>query len=114
MPRLFLQDGYTLEGKTEPTYGSAKGLPVVTFAYRPADPAAIYEWQWKGEHAASGADRLNADADLVAGCLVSWDVQDATLDKDTIKKVPNPILQQIISACATWAAKEMAAAAGNS
>lgn len=117
MPRLFLADGYTIEAATSEKYGELAGLPVVKFAYRPAMTDAIYEWRWKTQNAASGKDRLDAAAKLVADHLVTWDVAgDAgttPITVDIVRRIPEPIFEQILGAVLTWAPKNEAKAAGN-
>lgn len=111
--RLFLDDGYSLTAKTEETVRDllgnviASGLPVVEFTYRPALPEALAEWRHSLRMAKDGAGEFRATANFVAGHLCSWNVvlkggAAAPIDADTIGKVPEPILDQIVQAVATW------------
>lgn len=126
MPRLALDDGYTLDAVTkevlaDPATGRplAQGLPVVTFRYRPALPDALAEWRYALRAAGSGRAEVDATAKLVADHLVTWDVTDARgaaapITPDAVRRVPDPILNQLVEAVANWAPRELAAALGNS
>ena len=116
--RLSLDDGYTLDGKTLAEYAGVKNLPIVTFRYRPALPEAIAVRSYEYRMASSGKAELDSTAKLVAAHLVSWDVtdaagKDAAITVENIRKVPDPILGQLVDAIVTWAAKADIAA-GNS
>lgn len=123
MARLFLQDGYTLEGKTLESFGDDTGLPVVEFAYRPAMPEAIYEYRWEAGRAASGKGQLDAIVKLLADHLVKWDVAFpngvnvaeaiAPIDAATLKRIPDPILRQLGNAVLSWAPEKKVEAAKN-
>ena len=118
MPRLAIDDGYTLEAATKPDFGGMSNLPVVTYRYRPALPDALGEWRYAARLAASGKAEVDATAKLVADHLVSWDVTDAAgkpapITPDTVRKVPEPILHQLVDTVASWAGPEQDAAAGN-
>lgn len=126
MPRLALGDGYTLpfatkDQITHPGTGQVlvSGLPVVTGRYRPALPDALAEWRYASERATGGAERVTAAARLVADHLVDWDVTDAggkaaPVTAETVRLVPEPILNQLLDVVTTWAAKEKALDEGNS
>lgn len=112
--RLSLNDGYTLSAKTSVTFTDGvrewSNLPVVSFDYRPALPDAIYEWQMRTTRALTGKEQLDAAAELLAGHLTKWDVTDksgtnAQLTPDTVRRVPYPIFQQLITRVTTWAAQ---------
>jgi len=123
--RLVIDDGYTLEGTTEEIVLNKatgeplfEGLPVINFRYRPALPDALAEWRYSRARATSGKAEVEATAKLIADHLVSWDVVDgkgstAPLSVEFIRKVPEPILDQMIETIATWAPKAETAA-GNS
>jgi hypothetical protein len=116
--RLALNDGYTLEAATLPEFSGIEGLPVIAFRYRPALPEALAEWRYQVRTATSGKAEVEATAKLVADHLVSWDVVDArgTVLEPTIasiKRVPEPILDQLVKAIVSWAPK-MADSVGNS
>ena len=116
--RLALNDGYTLEAATFPEFSGVAGLPVITFRYRPALPEALAEWRYQVRTATSGKVEVEATAKLVADHLVSWDVVDArgAVVEPTIasiKRVPEPILDQLLKAIVSWAPK-MAETLGNS
>jgi hypothetical protein len=118
MPRLALNDGYTLEAATAADHGGFKGLPVVTYRYRPALPDALAEWRYAARLAASGKAEVDATARLVSDHLVSWDVTDAggrpaAITADVVRKVPEPILDQLLDKIVSWAGPEQEKAAGN-
>lgn len=114
MPALDLDDGYTLDGATKPDHAGAAGLPVVAFRYRPALWEALTEWR----RAVGTAREVEATAKLVADHVASWDVtqkgKPAPVSADAVRKLPEPILNQIFAAVATWAPRGQAAAEGNS
>ena len=120
MPRLVLQDGYTLDGKTDDTIMQGgkplyTDLPVVSFKYRPALPDALAEWRYKLRMAASGTAEVTATAQFVCDHLVSWDAQDANtttvpIKPEMVRKVPEPILDQIAAIISKWAPKAEEAA----
>lgn len=124
--RLTIDDGYTLSGRTEADVADPvanrvlySGLPVVTFGYRPALPEALAEWRFALSRANSGREQVDATAKLVSDHLVGWDVADATgrevrITPESVRRVPEPILDQIVKAVATWSAKEMESDAKNS
>lgn len=122
MSRLRIDDGYTLTGETAETYVERgrvySGLPVVKFEYRPAMPDAIFKWQFDNVNAVSGADQLKATAELVADHLTGWDVaagtETAKINAENVRRLPYPILQQIVATVTTWAPRQQATAAGNS
>lgn len=122
---LVIDDGYTLDGctksaVTDPVTGRAlhDGLPEVRFKYRPALPDSLAEWRHKLRAATSGYASVDATAILVAGHVVSWDVTTvagapAPITADTVRKLPEPILEQMVDAIAKWAPKNLASALGN-
>lgn len=125
--RLALNDGYTRSFATEaevidPATGkaSASGLPVITGRYRPAHPDALQEWRWALGRATCGKDEVTATANHLAAHLTEWDVTIsdgktiAPLSADTIRQVPEPVLNQLVKIVNTWAPKEKAADEGNS
>ena len=125
MARLALDDGYTLKESTSPTATDSLGnvvfggLPVVEFEYRPALPVALAEWRAATRQARGGADEFAATAKFLCDHLCSWNVTDARgnpapVTPETLRKVPEPILDQIVKAVATWAPKKMEQDAGNS
>jgi hypothetical protein len=115
--RLDLDDGYTLKGETKPEAGldpvtgayKWTSLPVVHFEYRPALPEALMEYRYKYNRAASGREQLDILTVMVGGHLVSWDVhlggQVAEIHLSTLRRVPEPILDQMLMAICTWAPK---------
>ncbi len=123
--RLVLDDGYTLEGKTEESVANKvtgepmfTGLPVINYRYRPALPDALAEWRYALNRATSGKMELDATTKFVSDHLVSWDVADARgnvigLTADIVRRIPEPILDQLVKAIATWAPKAEGVA-GNS
>lgn len=124
--RLSLDDGYTLEAATKDSLTSpvtgqpvVTGLPVVNFRYRPALPDALTEWRYAMRTAASGKAELDATAKLLADHIVSWDVvrgkgEVVPVTVDAVRKVPDPILSQLLEAVTTWAPQKMGEALGNS
>jgi hypothetical protein len=123
--RLAIDDGFTLEAATKDTLTGpsgqtlAKGLPVVNYRYRPALPEALAEWRYAMRAATSGKAELDAIAKLLADHLVSWDVIDGKgvalpIAAESVRKVPEPILNQLLDTVTTWAPKSMADALGNS
>lgn len=125
MPALQIDDGFTLDGRTtavvsDPVTGRAlhNGLPEVAFRYRPALPDALAEWRYAMRAATTGRAQVDATAQFVAAHLVSWDVTDAKgaplpITADAVRKVPEPILDQLVEAVSKWAPKHLAAALGN-
>lgn len=125
MARLRINDGYTISDKTDADTEcdgvQYKGLEVVSFEYRPALPDAIYEWQNKLMRAVTGKEQLDATAVLVSDHLVSWDVIDATggkektaeIDSSTVRRIPHPILSQLVKKVTTWAVRSQEQDAGN-
>lgn len=124
--RLAIDDGYTLEASTKATIAHpvsgqtlATDLPIVNFRYRPALPEALAEWRYATRGATSGKAELDATATLLADHLVSWDVVDGKgqalpITPETVRKVPEPILNQLLEIVTTWAPQQMEHAAGNS
>ena len=113
MARFFVDDGYTLTAFTEPTVVSDAGkllasdLPILTFQYRPALPDAIYSWRYDLNRAASGRAELDATAKFLHLHLVSWDRVDrhdklVTITPETIRTLPEPILNQVLNCVITW------------
>ena len=118
MPRLALNDGYTLDAATLAESDGATGLPVVAYRYRPALPDALAEWRFTINRAASGRAEVDATARLLADHLVSWDVRasdgaDAPITPETIRRVPEPILNQFLRRVLEWAGPNQEQAAGN-
>jgi hypothetical protein len=116
--RLAINDGYTLEAATLSEFSDVAGLPVINFRYRPALPEALAEWRYQVRVAGSGKAEVEATAKLIADHLVSWDVVDARgavvePTSANIKRVPEPILDQLVKAIVSWAPK-MADSVGNS
>lgn len=122
MPRLSIDDGYTLKRHTSSSFTDGdrvwSNLPVVEFSYRPALPDAIYVWQADTMRTVSGKDQLDATAKLVADHVTAWDVtaggRVAQINPDTVRKIPYPILQQIVRIVTTWAGPQQEKDAGNS
>lgn len=108
MPALDIADGYTLSGSTQPVGGV-----VVNFRFRPALWPAIGEYR----RTIGTAAEEQAAAKFVAGHLVSWDVamsgQSAPISVETVKRLPEPIFDQIFSAVSQWAPQHSESAAGN-
>lgn len=117
MARLSLDDGYTLKSETKETYETCAGLPVVSFQYRPALPAALTDWRYALRMARSGKDEYEATLKLLTDHLVSWDIEDAgktaPITTETLRRVPEPILAQLITTITAWAPKS-AESLGNS
>jgi len=118
MPRLALNDGYTLEAATLHECDGTAGLPVVCFRYRPALPDALAEWRYGLNRATSGRAEVDATARFLADHLVSWDVRaadgtNAPVSADTIRRVPEPILNQLLRRVLSWAGPAQEQAAGN-
>lgn len=115
--RLSIEDGYTLHGQTEATVADPvtnrvlyADLPVVTFSYRPALPVALATYRRAANRAESGEVEVEATAKFLCDHLTAWDVQGrggavAPLTAESVKKVPEPILDQIVKAVAHWAPK---------
>lgn len=113
-----LNDGYTLTAATKPEYEKYKGLPVVTFTYRPATAVALADWRYAFRDAATGAAEVEAAAKLVAAHVTSWDVTEADgrqapVTVANFTRLPAPIAEQIFGAVTTWAGPQQDAAAGN-
>ncbi len=124
MARFQIDDGYSLDGVTSPEAKDRQGnvlpieLPVISYRYRPALPDAMAEWRIASAKAMTGHAEVEASAALLAGHLVKWDVTDIMdvpmpVEIATIRKIPEPLLNQLISAVTTWAPRAKAAA-GNS
>ena len=116
---LDIADGYTLDGRTLPDFAEARGLPVVAYRYRPALPEALSAWRYALRVADCGKAELDATAKLVADHLVGWDVtasgRSAPVTAENVKKLPEPILDQVVKAIITWPAlSEREDHAGNS
>lgn len=115
--RLRINDGYTLRGQTQHEFTDratgkvlAANLPVVSYEYRPAMPDALTAWRYKLDHAQGGKEQFTATAELLAAHLVSWDVETAAgpapLTVEMIRRVPEPILHQILDAVTHWSPEE--------
>lgn len=119
--RLSLDDGYTLHAETSPSHTEGErqwdNLPTIAYDYRPALPDAIYEWQAAGIRAITGKEQVDATAKILADHITAWDVTkngaSSPITPDTVRKVPYPILQQLVRRVTTWAPKEQDKAAGN-
>ena len=115
MPRLVINDGYTLPFSTEP---GPTNLPVVSGKYRPALFDAMSAWRYDLRMAATGKAEADATAKFLADHLCEWDVSDPhgkplPPTAEIIRKVPEPILEQLIRIVSTWAPAEQEKAAGN-
>lgn len=92
--RLFIDDGFTLEGRIERKPGH---WPELRFTYRPASPQAVYAYR--------AADRAQpermeeAAVKLVASCLVGWEAG-AGIDPvpANIKRLHFRVLDQMLDA----------------
>ena len=118
MLRLMINDGYTLEAATVPDCDGYTDLPVVHYRYRPAMPDALAEWRFALNRAATGRAEVDATSKLLATHLVSWDVQAADgsgvpITVDMIRRVPEPILNQLLRRVLSWAGPEQEKAVGN-
>lgn len=120
--RLKLDDGYTLSGCTDSVYSDGVreflNLPVVKYEYRPALPDAIYDWQMRSSRAMTGKDQLDAIVDIITKHITSWDVTDkdggaVLVTAENVRRVPVPILHQILTRVTTWGPK-LEKSAGNS
>lgn len=112
MPRLSLNDGYTLDGTAD------HAGYTLTYAYRPALPDAIEAWRHAVRGAGSGSAEVEATAKLVRDHLVSWDLTDkdgkpAPLSVDVVRRLPEPFLNAVLKAVTTWAGPKMEADAKN-
>lgn len=116
--RLSLDDGYTLQGNASYLPEPSAALVIVNFRYRPALPEALYEWDYQLTMAKSGSEQLAATVKLLADHVVSWDVEiggaSAPVSADNLKRVPLPILQEMVRKIREWAPKEMGDAEKNS
>ncbi len=66
--RLFIDDGFTLEGEVARKPGH---WPQLRFTYRPAPPRAVYEYRAADRNDPAKVEE--AAAKLVSSCLVSWE-----------------------------------------
>lgn len=119
---LDINDGYTLKASTLAEYKIGDmvytDLPTVDFTYRPALPDAIYSYNLDYLRAATGQERTNAAAKLITEHVKSWDVkrrgESVPVTAETTRKIPLPILEQMVTIVLTWAPANQEAAAGNS
>jgi hypothetical protein len=113
-----IDDGYTLDGITLPQHRKETGLPVIQFKYRPALAEELNRWRYKINHAVNADEMFAATTKLLCDHLVSWDVaakkQPAPITHDSLKKLPESTLEQILDAVTTWAPAEQAKTEGNS
>lgn len=113
--RLDIDDGYTLTDATKPEEVNPDTgqpvnpyiLPVVRFRYRPALPEALAEMRMRTRRANTGKEEVKAVADFLAAHLVEWDVvnkgEPAKIEAESIAKIGEPILNQILAIVARWA-----------
>jgi hypothetical protein len=116
MPRLVIHDGYTLQGETKETVTDtrgevvAKGLPIVSFQFRPALPTALASWRYDLRLATSGEEEVKITAKFLCDHLATWDVTNAAgavmpIRPEVVKNIPEPILTQLVNTVTTWAPK---------
>jgi hypothetical protein len=123
---LLIEDGYTLPFTTDAVVLSAggtvlyDGLPVVAGLYRPP------VWEDRQRHvfrltrAATPDEEVAAIAEFIAARLVSWDVKiladglrPAPTDAATLRKLPEPVLNQLYDRVSKWGPKSQGEQAGN-
>jgi hypothetical protein len=109
---LLIPDGYTATA-TIPARGR---VPALTISFRPALPAAVYEYQ--AAPRLSGKDRLRAVTGLLTTYLVSWDacgLDGSTLPvtAENIGKVPHRVLEAMVDHVTGYSADEQATDLGN-
>lgn len=106
MPALDIDDGYTLDAVTSPQDKHGNPLPRVAFTYRPALPDALATLRLKTRRADTGSDEVAAAAEFVASHVVKWDVKrggrPAPVTADVVRKLPEPILDEIVTTVGRW------------
>lgn len=109
MPRLVINDGYTLPFPED--------FPV-SGKYRPALPDALADWRYKLRDANSGGAAVTITANFLADHICEWDVTDMD-DKPlppvemNIRRIPEPVLEKLVTLITGWAGPEQEKAAGN-
>jgi hypothetical protein len=113
---LDLDDGYTLPFETKPTVSDVAGrpvyddLPVVTGRYRPATWEELQGFRYRYGRAASGSEEVAIVAEMIADHLAAWDVraggQPLKIFSDNVRRLPEPIANQLLDIVTRWAPKQ--------
>lgn len=116
---LRIDDGYTLEGETTGKGDQGEPLPVVKFEYRPPLAREMADYRYQVQTAQSGDGVLRARVEFLVGRLVGWDVygrdnKPVKIDADVLRRVPDPILLDLVNECSKWKPRPEAEALGNS
>lgn len=103
-----IDDGFTLSGETKPIDGET-----VKFQYRPALWPALNELR----RAVGLATEVEVVAKFIVDHVMSWDVLmgkgPAPITADTVRKLPEPILNDMYGTISTWCRQKKADAEGN-
>lgn len=114
MPALLIEDGYTAEGEVPEMRGRT---PRVGFTYRPALPEAVKSLNLAPRQ--TGKQLMDVVVEFLDRQLVSWDVTDrkgepVPINRDTLRRVPDPVLVALVDIVAGYAPAQADADAGNS
>ncbi len=101
MPFL-ISDGLTLDGSLPPRPGIHDGL---RFKYRPALPAAVYDYQ-AATRMGNGADRMKAVSKLLVAHLAEWDAGEPISDA-SFRRVPQPDLERLLDFVTVYTSAEI-------
>jgi hypothetical protein len=115
MPLELIGDGYELDAKTRPV----GPWPAVAFVYRPALPVRVRAYL---NAKAKAGDDEQAEMKAIAAILVdqmkSWDItasgKPTPITENTIRRVPEPVLRQLLDAVTGYGPGEQAADEKNS
>ena len=95
MARVLIRDGYTFEGDV-PAQGP---WPAIHVRYRPAMPEEVSDYLIADRR--TGKAKLDATVKLLAKHVLGWDITDdghATKpDADTLRRLPYPILEDLVN-----------------
>lgn len=106
--RLFIDDGFTLEGKVERKPGH---WPELRFTYRPASPAQVFAY--RAVDRTDGAKVEAAAVKLVAGCVHAWNAGEARPEEANVKRLHFRVLDQMLDIVTGYGPDQQAADQGN-
>lgn len=115
---LSLQDGYTLKGETTGRDLDGSPLPVVSFTYRPPVGKELSAYRYEFNAATDGGQQHAARVKFLLARIVTWNVElepgkPANVTAETLDKVPDSILLDLVNEAAKWKPKPQEGAAGN-
>ena len=113
MPRLLINDGFTLDRKIKTGYD----YPEFSVKYRPAMPEEVYQYGEDMASASTGAAKNKVFSKFVAKHLVGWDVEDekglAEITDVNVGRLPHALHGPLADVITGYARKELETDAKN-